>query len=157
MEELAMWYERCELLLDVETHLEGFELPQGERLDKYNLILDDFEPDSDFEPDEEEEDEDGDLVVVRSEPQKRGCQYPPSSLAADIARASLNDEHEEKLIDDEDPMLASMMSFEMVQNKREEGYELYGENTFDGTTIVLLGAAARTYVTFQPHLLRTDC
>ena len=28
-----------------------------------------------------------------------------------------------------DPMLASTMSFEMVQNKREEGYELYGENS----------------------------
>ena len=26
-------------------------------------------------------------------------------------------------------MLASTMSFEMVQNKREEGYELYGENS----------------------------
>lgn len=28
-----------------------------------------------------------------------------------------------------DPMLASTMSFEMVQNKREEGYQLYGENS----------------------------
>lgn len=28
-----------------------------------------------------------------------------------------------------DSMLASAMSFEMVQNKREEGYELYGENS----------------------------
>ena len=26
-------------------------------------------------------------------------------------------------------MLASTMSFEMAQNKREEGYELYGENS----------------------------
>jgi len=148
MEELAMWYERCESLLDVETHLEGFELPKGERLDKYNLISEDGEPDSDFEPDEEEEDEDGDLVVVKSEPresQKQGYQYPPLSLAADMARASVKDELESQIIDEEDPMLVSTMSFEMVLNKREEGYELYGENTFDGTTIVLLGAASRTW------------
>ncbi|EPT03513.1 hypothetical protein FOMPIDRAFT_1115879 [Fomitopsis schrenkii] len=162
MEELAMWYERCESLLDVDTHLEGFELPKGERLDRYNLTLENWEPDSDFDPDEEEEEEDGDLVVIGREPpesQKRSCEYPPASLAADMARASIRDE--EKDIDEEgeyrmmsahtdaparaDPMLASTMSFEMVQNKREEGYQLYGENTFDGTTIVLLGAAARTW------------
>ncbi|KZT72897.1 hypothetical protein DAEQUDRAFT_722528 [Daedalea quercina L-15889] len=143
MEELAMWYERCESLLDVETHLEGFELPNGERLDKYNLTSEDSEPDSDFDPDEDEEDEDGDLVVVKSESQKHGYQYPPASLAADMARASIRDEDKE--LDDEDPMLASTMSFEMVQNRREEGFELYGENAFDGTTIVLLGAAARTW------------
>ena len=126
MEELAMWYERYEsrtsgfpyellpftdcnrrrrglhAVLDVDTHLEGFELPKGERLDRYNLTLDNWEPDTDFDPDEEEEEEDGDLVVVGREPpesQKRSCQYPPASLAADMARASIRDE--DKDIDDE--------------------------------------------------------
>ena len=118
-----MWYERCEsrtspftrgsllvvvaddelrTVLDVDTHLEGFELPKGERLDRYNLTLDNWEPDSDFDPDEEEEEEDGDLVVVGREPpesQKRSCQYPPASLAADMARASIRDE--DKDIDEE--------------------------------------------------------
>lgn len=95
---------RCGLyaVLDVDTHLEGFELPKGERLDRYNLTLENWEPDSDFDPDEEEEEEDGDLVVIGREPpesQKRSCEYPPASLAADMARASIRDE--EKDIDEE--------------------------------------------------------
>ena len=124
-------------VLDVDTHLEGFELPKGERLDRYNLTLDNWEPDTAFDPDEEEEEEDGDLVVVGREPpesQKRSCQYPPASLAADMARASIRDE--DKDIDDEGESSVVGAS----ENRRQSSFPCVGRPDASVDDVVRDGA-----------------
>jgi len=158
MKDLASHYERSEGLLAVDDNIEGFELPRGARLGDYNLTCEQYECDSDFEPDDEEDEEDGDMVVVKREvhgDSKAGASLKthkemyPDSITTDSSRTL---EAIQREVDDS--MHSSTSSFDIIAQK--EGSELYSSSNFEGTTIVLLGAASRTWEALL-YYLYTGC
>ncbi|PCH34162.1 hypothetical protein WOLCODRAFT_135535 [Wolfiporia cocos MD-104 SS10] len=158
MKDLASTYERSESLLNVESMIEGFELQRGSCLSDYNLACEYTEYDSDFEPDEDEDDEDGDMVVVRGSGRdwrgSRASARRPARLVEpliaseeSITRESSQDRAMQMRGDEEaqGDMISSTTSFDMVDDKHEERSDLHTGSTYDGTTIVLLGTASKTW------------
>ncbi|CCM03801.1 uncharacterized protein FIBRA_05949 [Fibroporia radiculosa] len=149
MGDLTSHYERLEGLLETAESMEGFELPRDARLDEYTLACEQYEHDSDFEPEEDEDEEDGDMVVIKSEPRKKAAARDRPKPCTKTLEDSLVAEGAHVLdnsrSDANASMYSSSSSFDVIQHKNDIESDLYTNSDFDGTTIVLLGTASRTW------------